>query len=82
MKQLNIYLCNQRWKEVIDMAKDKVLTVQREDRLPITQKEETKEVFEKFLELLNEEQQKEFQNFLNTAKALLSMKLLKPVHKE
>lgn len=64
------------------MAKDKVLTVQREDRLPITQKEETKEVFEKFLELLNEEQQKEFQNFLNTAKALLSMKLLKPVHKE
>ena len=60
------------------MAKDKVLTVQREDRLPITQKEETKEVFEQFLELLNEEQQKEFQNFLNTAKALLSMKLLKP----
>ena len=60
------------------MAKDKVLTVQREDRLPTTQKEETKQVFDQFLELLNEEQQKEFQNFLNTAKALLSMKLLKP----
>ena len=22
MKQVNIYLCNQRWKEVIDMAKE------------------------------------------------------------
>ena len=63
MKQLNIYLCNQRWKEVIDMAKDKVLTVQREDRLPITQKEETKEVFEKFLELLKNSR-KNFKIFL------------------
>lgn len=60
------------------MAKDKIFTVQREDRIPTTQKDETKEVFEQFLELLNEEQQKEFQNFLNTAKALLSMNLLKP----
>lgn len=60
------------------MVKDKVLVNQREDRIPTTQKEETKEIFNQFLEVLNEEQQKEFQNFLLTAKALLSMNLLKP----
>lgn len=60
------------------MVKDKVLVTQREDRIPTTQKEETKEIFNQFLEVLNEEQQKEFQNFLLTAKALLSMNLLKP----
>lgn len=60
------------------MVKDKVLVTQREDRISTTQKEETKEIFNQFLEVLNEEQQKEFQNFLLTAKALLSMKLLKP----
>ena len=49
-----------------------------EYKIPTTQKEETKEVFNQFLELLTEEQQKEFQNFLNTAKALVSMNLLKP----
>lgn len=57
---------------------EKVFLVEREGRLPITQKEETKEVFEQFLEVLDEEQQKEFKNFLSTAKALISMNLLKP----
>lgn len=79
MKQVNIYLYNQRWKEVIYVFEDKNLIVRPSTtQIPITQKEETREVFEQFLEILSEEQQKEFQNFLVTAKALLSMKLLKP----
>lgn len=56
------------------MLEQKNKTIQ----LPVTQKQETEEVFHQFLEVLDEEQQKEFKNFLVTAKALVSMNLLKP----